>query len=89
MEKEKTIENLAKILHNAWRKKKIREDRWHTPKDCPSEKRGWGTCRDCHSCVNKWDKLTEKEKELPLMNAKLSFDYFKKRIKNASNIYGK
>ena len=77
-----SIELLAKELHEAWRLEKIKLG-WHIPEKCPNNrfennhKLNIGiTCDACHPCVNEWEKLTDKEKELPLQNSKIAHNYF-------------
>jgi len=63
---------LASILHDSWRAEKIKIG-WHTPEDCSTPEDG---CSDCHPCVGTWELLTDKQKELALMNSKLAHEYF-------------
>jgi len=70
---EASVEKLAIILHDSWRAEKIKGG-WHIPKDCEKDP---VPCNDCHPCVDAWENLTDKEKELALLNAKLAHDYFK------------
>lgn len=107
-----TIEKLAILMHDAWRKKKIKEEHWHIPENCPHadpydchkcahwftdpqysdgcviDKKGYTDpptgckeyttkpCEDCRSEVNTWNNLTKKEKTIPLMNAKIAYNFF-------------
>ncbi len=102
--KEQMIELLAAKLHEAWRLKKINENGWHIPEDCPEKKKErycfncekyngrsnecfkeifagtdcenhqYKECVNCHSCVNAWNKITDKEKELALQNATIAYN---------------
>ncbi len=83
----KHINHLASLMHDEWRAKKI-EQGWHLPENCPNEHHikmaqeivepvGEVSCGGCHTCVNSWDKLTDKEKELPLQNSRIAYSYFK------------
>ena len=82
-------EKLAKLMHDAWREKKINELGWHTAPHCPTlatnDVNEWGKdmdpqktgkiCPDCHPCVAPWEDLTDAEKELPLMNAEIAVNF--------------
>ena len=74
MDRTKSIEALAKILHDAWRVEKIKIG-WHINKDCPYTKKAI-LCSKCHPCVDEWEKLTDDQKALPLQNARLAHEYF-------------
>ncbi len=94
------IEELAALMHEAWRLKKIKENGWHIPENCSEinpydchtciswkidEQYSNGCainkykhCPNCHTCVNTWNNLTNKEKELALLNAEIAYNYFNK-----------
>lgn len=80
---ETKVNELAALMHEAWRQQKIKIG-WHLPENCPEIKllpKEWDIsmkpliCKDCHPCVNTWDKLTDKEKELALQNARIAVEF--------------
>jgi hypothetical protein len=63
----KTEEKLAKLL-----REKRKENKCHMPSECAE-----GGCPNCNRCVDEWENLTDKEKELAILNSKAARLYFR------------